>query len=172
MECGKGMGINNLYHFTKEDAYKYWDLYSSKRPDSLIKERSAVGTVLKELNEAHAVLRSLACSLGAGGYNASVVNAKTYEEKIRWGIDALTRPLLEKIDTLEDRISEEKTKPDVDKVIAVVRHQRYSYELRKNGKVLILDHQTDSSRTVGIQNVSLTVQNDFEDLLAWGENNE
>ncbi|WP_312537657.1 hypothetical protein [Stutzerimonas nitrititolerans] len=38
------------------------------------------------------VLRSLACSLGAGGYNAPAVDPAVFEQKIRWGIDQLTRP--------------------------------------------------------------------------------
>ncbi|GEM_PF-1477732 len=38
------------------------------------------------------VLRSLACSLGAGGYNAPAVDPAIFEQKIRWGIDQLTRP--------------------------------------------------------------------------------
>ncbi len=38
------------------------------------------------------VLRSLACSLGAGGYNALTVDPAVFEQKIRWGIDQLTRP--------------------------------------------------------------------------------
>jgi len=38
------------------------------------------------------VLRSLACSLGAGGYNAPTVDPAVFEQKIRWGIDQLTRP--------------------------------------------------------------------------------
>ena len=38
------------------------------------------------------VLRSLACTLGAGGYNALTVDPAVFEQKIRWGIDQLTRP--------------------------------------------------------------------------------
>lgn len=38
------------------------------------------------------VLRSLACSLCAGGYNAPTVDPTVFEQKIRWGIDQLTRP--------------------------------------------------------------------------------
>lgn len=35
---------------------------------------------------AELALRSLACWLGAGGYNAPTVDAKVFEEKIRWGV--------------------------------------------------------------------------------------
>lgn len=38
------------------------------------------------------VLRALACSLGAGGYNAPTVDPEVFEKKIRWGIDQLARP--------------------------------------------------------------------------------
>ncbi|GEM_PF-1021857 len=37
------------------------------------------------------VLRALACTLGAGGYNAPTVDPSVFEQKIRWGIDQLTR---------------------------------------------------------------------------------
>jgi hypothetical protein len=40
------------------------------------------------------VLRSIACSLGAGGYNTSAVDPDVFEEKIRRGIDTLTAPLI------------------------------------------------------------------------------
>lgn len=50
--------------------------------------RAARGEVeLPEETPAEEVLRSLACSLSAGGYNAPTVDAKLFEEKIRWGID-------------------------------------------------------------------------------------
>jgi hypothetical protein len=42
---------------------------------------------LLEEHPAELALRSLACWLGAGGYNAPTVDAKVFEEKIRWGVD-------------------------------------------------------------------------------------
>jgi len=48
------------------------------------------------------VLRSLACSLGAGGYNALTVDPAVFEQKIRWGIDQLTRPAQAEPDHVED----------------------------------------------------------------------
>ncbi len=43
-----------------------------------------------ELAESYAdAMRSLASYVGAGGYNADVVDAGVFEEKIRWGIDEI-----------------------------------------------------------------------------------
>jgi len=47
------------------------------------------------------VLRSLVCSLSAGGYNADVVDPAVFEKKIRDGINMLTAPLQERIRQLE-----------------------------------------------------------------------
>jgi hypothetical protein len=43
----------------------------------------------QRLIECEAALRSLAYWLGAGGYNATAVDAKVFEEKIRWGVEHL-----------------------------------------------------------------------------------
>ena len=40
----------------------------------------------REESPAEGVLRSLASWLGAGGYNAPTVDARVFEEKIRWGV--------------------------------------------------------------------------------------
>lgn len=45
----------------------------------------------KERDEAQEALRSLACYLGVGGYNAPNVDAKIFEQKIRHGIDELIK---------------------------------------------------------------------------------
>lgn len=42
-----------------------------------------------EESEAQAALRSLACWLGVGGYNAPTVDAKVFEQKIRDGVAML-----------------------------------------------------------------------------------
>lgn len=47
------------------------------------------------------VLRSLAFSLSAGGYNADTVDSTVFEKKIRDGIDMLIAPLRERIRQLE-----------------------------------------------------------------------
>jgi hypothetical protein len=44
-----------------------------------------------EESPAEMALRSLACWLGVGGYNAPKVDAKTFEEKIRSGVEDLLR---------------------------------------------------------------------------------
>lgn len=41
------------------------------------------------IDELEGVLRSLASYVGAGGYNADDVDPKTFEDKVRWGIDHL-----------------------------------------------------------------------------------
>lgn len=41
----------------------------------------------RRLIDCENVLRSLASWLGVGGYNAPIVDAKLFEEKIRWGVD-------------------------------------------------------------------------------------
>ncbi len=43
----------------------------------------------KRLIEAENALRSLASWLGVGGYNAPQVDAKIFEEKIRWGVEQI-----------------------------------------------------------------------------------
>ena len=48
---------------------------------------------LERLQQCEDVLRSLACSLSAGGYNADVVDPVVFEKKIRDGIDMLIAPL-------------------------------------------------------------------------------
>ncbi|MCQ4302255.1 hypothetical protein NAV11_20265 [Pseudomonas songnenensis] len=58
-----------------------------------ILEPEELDEVVRRANEPlEDVLRSLACSLGAGGYNAPTVDPAVFEQKIRWGIDQLTRP--------------------------------------------------------------------------------
>lgn len=47
--------------------------------------------VHEERDAAHEVLRSLACWLSVGGYNAEEVDAKSFEKKIREGVDTLVR---------------------------------------------------------------------------------
>ena len=72
-----------------------------------IKKAQAVIEQLKAENERLGdVLRSIACSLGVGGYSASAVDPDVFEEKIRWGIDALTKPLIDERDTLRKQLGE------------------------------------------------------------------
>lgn len=53
---------------------------------ALENERDLLKQKVSDLEE---VLRSLASYVGAGGYNAPEVDPRAFEEKIRWGIDAL-----------------------------------------------------------------------------------
>lgn len=54
--------------------------------------------------EADGTLRSLACQLGAGGYNADEVDPKVFGEKISWGIDALVDPISRERDQLRAEV--------------------------------------------------------------------
>lgn len=63
------------------------------------------GERIRQLEDA---LRSLACSLSAGGYNADVVDPLVFEKKINDGIDMLTAPLQERIRQLEALSSEQR----------------------------------------------------------------
>jgi hypothetical protein len=54
--------------------------------------------------EADGVLCSLACQLGAGGYNAEEVDPKVFGDKIRWGIDALVDPISRERDKLRAEV--------------------------------------------------------------------
>lgn len=68
-----------------EDASGYWfDMESFNE---------LVGKLLPLVREPYEdALRSLASYVGAGGYNAPTVDPAVFEQKIRWGIDQLTRP--------------------------------------------------------------------------------
>lgn len=50
-----------------------------------------VASLTAENEAAHDALRSLASFVGAGGYNAPKVDAKLFEEKIRWGLDHIIK---------------------------------------------------------------------------------
>jgi hypothetical protein len=50
-----------------------------------------IGRLRAERDEAHDALRSLACWLSVGGYNAPLVDPAEFERKIRAGVDALIR---------------------------------------------------------------------------------
>jgi hypothetical protein len=61
--------------------------------DRGIRARELARQVLdaNEESPAELALRSLASWLGAGGYNAPTVDAKAFEEKIRWGVEEVRR---------------------------------------------------------------------------------
>lgn len=58
---------------------------------------AARGRLAAERDAAHKALRSLACWLGVGGYNAPTVDAAVFERKIRAGVDDLIRVETERV---------------------------------------------------------------------------
>ena len=61
----------------------------------------------QERDAAHDALRSLAFTLGVGGYNADAVDAAVFEKKIRDGIDLLLAPVSAEL----DRLRQERERP-------------------------------------------------------------
>jgi len=70
-----------------------WNLHVDLRAQIKKHIEDAAADALAEQHEkldaAHEVLRSLACWLSVGGYNADTVDAAVFERKIRAGVDAL-----------------------------------------------------------------------------------
>lgn len=77
------------------------------RLTALLAERDAA---LARAEVAEDALRSLASWLGAGGYNSEAVSPETYEQKIRWGIDAISQPLQARVRELEALVNTEAEK--------------------------------------------------------------
>src|SRR5438132_6945779 len=97
MECGLGLK-DNYFSVTSKLAEEDWVIKTSSyhsRPVGPAK------VLLKELNDAHDVLRNFACILGVGGYNAPEVDAYVFSKKISDGIDMLTAPLMKWIEELQ-----------------------------------------------------------------------
>ena len=101
MECGRGM-MDNAQN-TYQSAAARWDKYIDDSSEVL---DGIPLLILKELNAANDVLRSLAFSLSVGGYNSTNVNAEVFDKKIHEGINMLTDPLLAMIDAKNLRIKE------------------------------------------------------------------
>lgn len=100
-ECGNG--VQGCFHGnTREAAETFWNSAASRfrKPDGFMVPLF----LLKELNDAHDVLRNLAYTLGVGGYNASQVDAEVFSKKIHEGLDMLVRPLTDRIHELERKL--------------------------------------------------------------------
>lgn len=103
MECGRGLSGKNVGMTYQSAVYAWNQIFNTW----VVPKVNNPGTViLKELNDANDVLRNLACTLGAGGYNASVVDAEVFASKIHAGIEMLTKPLLDRIESLEQELRE------------------------------------------------------------------
>ena len=102
-ECGNGFS-GNFRGDTFQSAKVLWD----RDFDISLKPRpgSVPMFLLKELNDAHDVLRNVAYVLGVGGYNATYVDAAKFSDKIHSGIDMLTKPLLDRIEQLEQQLQD------------------------------------------------------------------
>lgn len=98
MECGRGLSGKNVGMTYQSAVYAWNQIFNTW----VVPKVNNPGTViLKELNEAHDVLRNLACTLSVGGHNAPIVDAKVFEAKIHDGIQMLTQPLMARIENLE-----------------------------------------------------------------------
>lgn len=81
-------------------------LGSSERAIAACKEAQRIaGAAIASRDAANDALRSLASFVGAGGYNASTVDAAAFERKIRDGIDALTAPLQKEVERLRAELN-------------------------------------------------------------------
>lgn len=176
-ECGNGLG-GGFRGDTFQSAQFLWN---RDFDISLIPKPTSVPLfLLKELNEAHDVLRNIACVLGVGGYNATDVDAKVFEKKILEGIDMLVKPLNDRIEQLEkEGLKTEKSlmasessllKMFIDspeQIVSSVMCGQTKYTLFTNGDVLIQYlGSTLSDRTMRISSVALSVQQLFEEDLA------
>lgn len=75
-----------------------WEVWQAAQSPALTELAAEYEQRITDLED---VLRSLACSLSAGGYNADTVDSTVFEKKIRDGIDMLIAPLRERIRQLE-----------------------------------------------------------------------
>lgn len=75
--------------------------------------REARGLLPENEHPAEEALRSLACWLGAGGYNSPTVDAKVFEEKIRWGVDHLLDGERERIARTIEMLGEKISSPAI-----------------------------------------------------------
>ncbi len=159
MECGNGMN-NEFWGRTYQSAEHLWSLYSDLRAG----QTSFVTKILlEELNEAHDTLRNVAFVLGAGGYNATHVDAKKFGEKIHWGIDALSAPLLKMIKDRDAEIKKLKEEPGPVEFVLI---GQTLYGLREDG--MVIQKRFDNTwcpPLVTLAAAGLTVQNAFEEAL-------
>lgn len=179
MECGNGLG-GGFRGDTFQSARFLWN---RDFDISIIPKPTSVPLfLLKELNDAHDVLRNLSATLGAGGYNATYVDAKTFEKKIVDGIDMLTKPLLDQIDTLrkekeallnrvaDEVISEfekdEKIAQNKEAIVAELTLDGCSYAFKKNGLVDVVILKSGRGFTRHINSVGLSVQQALEKQLS------
>lgn len=170
-ECGNGLG-GGFRGDTFQSAQFLWN---RDFDISIIPKPTSVPLfLLKELNDAHDVLRNLAFVLGVGGYNATHVDATVFEKKIHAGIDMLTKPLLGQIDTLRKEkealqvkvVEEEKPVPNKEAVVAEMTFEGCSYAFKKNGMVDVVILKSGRGFTRHIHNVGLSVQQALEKQLS------
>lgn len=178
-ECGKGMD-SYFRSNTYQSAEHLWNTHSEKACSP--KESIVPMFLLKELNDAHDVLRSLAYTLGVGGYNATQVDAEVFSNKIHNGIEMLTAPLLKQIDDLKadkerllGRVAEEvvsgfekdeKIAQNKEVVVAELTLEGCNYKFKKNGMVDIVILSSGRGFTRHVNNISLSVQQALEKQLS------
>jgi len=102
MSCGLGM-MDETPSSTFQSAAHEWE---EKKASWHETPQGPAKVLLKELVKANEVLRNTACVLGAGGYNATEVDADVFQSKISDGIGMLTTPMQSMIDEGRARIKE------------------------------------------------------------------
>ena len=166
MECGNGLK-NSFHGSTFQTANALWnrDFDICLKP----KPTDVAFFLLRELNDAHEVLRSLACVLGAGGYNATDVDVKVFGAKIHDGINMLVNPLMDRIDKMAAELKQLRgeetpvvTSPHSDTVSCKLSLNGCSYELKKNGMVDVTIQSSGRGFSRHIRSVGRDVQEAFE----------
>lgn len=182
MCCGRGLSGKNVGMTYQSAAYSWNKIFNTW----VVPKVNNPGTViLKELDEAHAVLRNLACTLGVGGYNATNVDAEVFGNKIHEGIDMLTAPLLKQIEDLQadkerllgrvaDEVvsgfeKDEKIAQNKEAVVAELILDGCSYTFKKNGMVDVVILKSGRGFTRHINSVGLSVQQALEKQLSGKE---
>lgn len=179
MECGNGLSGG-----FRGDTFQAAKFLWNRDFDICIKPKPASVSMflLKELNEAHDVLRNVAFTLGVGGYNATDVNAEVFANKIHNGIDMLTAPLLKQIEDLKadkDRLlgrvadevlsgwrKDEKIAQNKEAIVAELTLEGCSYAFKKNGMVDIVILSSGRGFTRHVNNIGLSVQKALEKQLS------
>lgn len=102
MSCGLGM-MDESPSPTFQSAAHEWE---EEKASWQSPPQGPAKFLLKELVKANEVLRNTACVLGAGGYNATEVDADVFQSKISDGIGMLMKPMETMLDDRAARIKE------------------------------------------------------------------
>lgn len=100
-ECGRGL-FGAFVSDTYQGASHLWNtlLETTGAPMNNGRITKIAMRTLRDMTDAHDVLRNIAFVLGVGGYNATDVDAEVFEKKILDGINMLVKPLTDRIESL------------------------------------------------------------------------